>query len=414
MAGLRVVGALATALIISQFFRSANAALAPVLMPDLGLGPAQLGLASGAFFLSFALMQLPVGVALDRFGPRRVVSGLLLIAVIGALVFSAADDLRTLILAEILIGIGCSGTFVGGMVAVARWFRPHQFATMAALVVALSHAGNLITATPLAAGIDAFGWRNVFLMVACVVATFSLFVFLAVRDAPPGHPSLAPGGESLKTTLRGLGAVFRNRQLPFLLCMAFVAFPSALTVRGLWAGPFLHDVYGLSPVALGNALLYISFAMIAGVLLYGPLDRLFNSRKRVALGGALGTAAIFAALALGSRMPFGMTIALMILLGVVGSYYVYMMPHGRALFPERLVGRAVTTVNLSTFLGTGVMQAVTGFIIDAIAPGAAGAPDEAYRAVFGFLAVVTVVAALFYSRIEDVAPSAERARKPMA
>jgi len=99
---------------------------------------------------------------------------------------------------------------------------------------------------------------------------------------------------------------------------------------------------------------------------------------------------------------------------VVGSYYVYMMPHGRAPFPERLVGRAVTTVNLSTFLGTGVMQAVTGFIIDAIAFGDDGAPDEAYRAVFGFLAVVTVVAALLYSRIEDVTPSAERARKPTA
>ncbi|MFO0997626.1 MAG: MFS transporter [Alphaproteobacteria bacterium] len=409
VAGLRVVGALAMALIISQFFRSANAALAPVLMPDLGLGPGHLGLASGAFFLSFALMQLPVGVALDRFGPRRVVSSLLLVAVVGALAFSVADSLGTLILAEALIGIGCSGTFVGGMVAIARWFRPHQFATMTALVVALSHAGNLITATPLAAAIEAFGWRNVLVAVACVAASFSLLVFLLVRDAPPDHPSLARKGESLGATLRGLGAVFRNKQLPYLLSMAFVAFPSALTVRGLWAGPFLHDVYGLTSVELGNALLYISLAMIAGVLLYGPLDRLFDSRKRVALGGAFGTAALCAALALGSALPFGMALVLMVMLGLVGSYYVYMMPHGRALFPEQLVGRAVTTVNLSTFIGTGVMQAMTGFIIEAIATGAVPVPAEAYRAVFGFIALVTIIAALLYSRIADVRPSAERA-----
>ncbi len=407
-AAFRVVATLSAAYFISQFFRSANAVIAPELMRDIGLGPRALGIVTGAFFLAFGALQIPVGVLLDRFGPRRVVSAMFAFAVAGALVFAAAENAATLALGRALMGIGCASVFMGGLVALARWFPPERFATVSAAILATGGTGALLSTTPLAFATETLGWRGAFVGMAALTALVAALVYALVRDAPPGasDASAPRPRESLRESLRGVREVFASPQTPGLLAMGFVAYPVFATVGTLWAGPYLADTYGLDPVARGNALALITVAALAGTLGYGPLDRLFDTRKGVVVGGALASALALAVLAAAPRLALWQAEALLTLFGMTGAYSVMVLTHGRASFPDRLVGRAVTAVNLAGFTGVAVFQAVTGAIVGAFAgaDGAGGA--DAYRAVFGFLALAVAVALGFYRRVADARPSA--------
>ncbi len=404
-AAARVLATLCAVYIISQFYRSSTAVIAPDLVRDIGFSPESLGLLSGAFFLAFGLTQIPLGVMLDRFGPRRVMTAMLMFAVIGSLVFAAAESPAMLTAGRALMGVGCAAVFMGSVVVCARWFAPDRLATTASIVLAVGGAGNLLSATPLAYASEQIGWRGAFVGMAALTAILALAVFLLVRDAPPGHPYHGRKHESLGATLIGLGEVFRNQRLPLLAVMAFVAYPTMAAILTLWAGPYLADIHGLDGVARGNVLMATAVAMILGTLLYGPLDRRLDTRKGIVIGGALATAAVLAALASVSTPSLWLAVALLTLLGFFGSYSVMIMAHGRASFPEHLVGRAITVVNFVNFTGVSVMQVVTGFIVGALSTAGEPAPETAYRAVFGFLAAAVIVALLFYRRIGDAKPS---------
>ncbi len=426
-AALRVVASLSAAYFVSQFFRSANAVIAPELMRDLGLTPRALGLVTGAFFLAFGAFQIPVGVLLDRFGPRRVVPAMFSFAVAGALVFAAADTALGLALGRALMGVGCASAFMGGLVACARWFPPDRFATVSASILAAGGTGALLSTTPLAFAAETVGWRGAFVAMAGLTALVAVLVYVVVRDEPPGAPpeagddpgagdSTAPASEprpreTLRSSFAGLREVFASPQVPGLLAMGFVAYPVFATVATLWAGPYLADVYGLDPVARGNALALATVATLAGTLGYGPLDRVFDSRKRVVIGGALATFAVLVVLAAAPRLAVWQAVALLTLFGTVGVYSVMVLTHGRASFPDRLVGRAVTTVNLAGFVGVAVFQAITGAIVGAFADPTtdptmgAPVPAIAYRAVFAALAATILVALFLYRRTTDIRPS---------
>jgi MFS family permease len=192
--------------------------------------------------------------------------------------------------------------------------------------------------------------------------------------------------------------------------MAFVAYPALATILTLWAGPYLADIHGLGGVARGNVLMLTALAMILGTLFYGPLDRRLDTRREIVIGGALATTAVLAALAAVPAPPLWLAITLLTLLGFFGSYSVMVMAHGRASYPEHLVGRAVTMVNFVNFTGVAVMQAVTGFIVGALSPAAGASPEIAYRAVFGFLAATVITALIYYRRIGDAKPSEDQDR----
>ena len=413
MTAFRVVVTLAVTLVISQFYRTTLAAIAPELMHELRLSAEALGLASSAFFLAFAAMQIPVGMLLDRFGPRRTVSSLLILAVIGAITVSRADGFALLATGQVLLGAGCSGIFMGGLVAVARWFPPDRFATIAAAVVAFSNTGGMLSATPFSAAVEAIGWRASFLALAGATALLAFAIIALVRDAPSGHPFHDRPPEGLAGALRGVREVLTDRRIWPLLAVSFISYPVVLAVRSVWAGPFVHDVYGLDGVARGNVLLLISVAMIAGLITYGPLDRLFDSRKRVIVWGTLASVPALVALAALPWLEAWQATTLLVLFAFLGSNYVQIQPHGKAFFHERLVGRVVTVLSLFTFTGIATLQAATGFILGAFPESVAGAhPPEAYRAMFAFFAVVSVVALAAYAWSTDVPPSSERGGGP--
>ena len=400
-----IMASLCAAYVVSQFYRSSNAVIAPNLVGDVGLSPEQLGALTGAFFLAFAVAQIPVGVLLDHFGPRRTISAMLGFAVVGALVFAAAPTWAWLTLGRALMGLGCAAIFMGSLVVCARWFPPDRFATVSAFILSLGGTGGLLSTTPLALATEAVGWRGAFVGMAAITAAAGVLVYLVVRDAPRGHPYHARRPETLGAVLRGLREVLLEPRLPFILVMAFVAYPVVATVLTLWAGPYLHDVHALGGVARGNVLLVMATALILGTLCFGPLDRLFDTRKGVVICGALATAAVLAGLAIAPTSALWLVVGLFGLLGAVGGFSVVIIAHGRAIFTERLVGRAVTVVNFAAFAGVAAMQMVTGLIIGAFPAADGVAPEAAYRMVFAFLAATVVMALVFYIRVDDARPS---------
>src|SRR5437763_187788 len=406
--GLIIIATLATAYMASHFFRASNVTIGLDLMRDLTIGPGALGALTGAFFFGFAAMQIPCGFLFDRFGPRLTVAGMLVLATIGGAIFTLAPTWPVLLTGRVLMGAGFGVMLIGSMVVITRWFPPDRFSTLTAFVLSVGLLGNLVATTPLAWASEAVGWRSVFGAAVGFTALGTIAIWLVVRDAPPGHPFLARTPERLGQMLGGLAEVLLNPRLRPILALNFCNYACTFTVQGLWGGAFLREVYGLSPIAAGNVLLCAVIAYQVGMLAFGPLDRRLDTRKGIAIGGTLVIVCLLATLALFSHPPVWLPVTVIIVMGFFSASSTMVMTHGRGIFPDRLIGRGISTMNTSVMLGVACMQTLSGIIIGAFEPLASGArTEEAYRALFGTLTLVLITAVAIYSRSQDVKPSDE-------
>jgi predicted MFS family arabinose efflux permease len=406
--GLIIVTTLATAYMASHFFRASNVTIGLDLMRDLAIGPEALGALTGAFFFGFAAMQIPCGFLFDHFGPRRTVAGMLILATIGGIIFTLAPSWPMLLTGRVLMGCGFGVMLIGSMVVISRWFPPDRFSTVTAMVMSIGLLGNLAATTPLAWASEAIGWRGVFGAAVVFTALATIAVWMVVRDAPPGHPFLARTPEPPRQMLQGLMEVLRNPRLRPILALNFCNYACTFTVQGLWGGPFLREVHGLSAIAAGNVLLVAVIAYQFGMLAFGPLDRLLDTRKWIAIGGSLAIIFILATLALVSHPPVWVPIGAIIVIGFFSASSTMVMTHGRGTIPDRLIGRGIATINTFVMLGVACMQTLSGIIVGAFEPLADGARTEtAYRALFGVLTAVLIAAIAIYSRSQDVKPSDE-------
>lgn len=404
--GLIIVMTLATAYVASHFFRASNVTIGLDLMRDLDIGPEALGGLTGAFFFGFAAMQIPCGFFFDRFGPRRTVVGMLVLATIGGIVFTLAPTWPILLTGRVLMGAGFGVMLIGSMVVISRWFPPDRFSTLTAMVLSIGLIGNLIATTPLAWASEAVGWRAVFAVAVAFTALAAIAVWLVVRDAPPGHPFLERTPESSREMMLGLVEVLRNPRLKFILALNFCHYACTFTVQGLWGGPYLREVHGLSAIEAGNVLFAAVIAYQIGMITIGPMDRVLDTRKWIAIGGTIAIIVLLGALALVPRPPVWMSVGAILAIGYFSASSTMVMTHGRGIIPDRLIGRGMATINTSVMLGVACMQTLSGVIIGAFEPLADGARSEtAYRALFGVLAAVMIVAIAIYSRAQDVKPS---------
>src|SRR6476646_3145690 len=211
--GLIIVATMATAYVASHFFRASNVTIGLDLMRDLAIGPEALGALTGAFFFGFAAMQIPCGFFFDRFGPRRTVAGMLVLATCGITIFTLAPSWPILLTGRVLMCAGFGAMLIGSMVVISRWFPPDRFSTLTAMVLSIGLLGNLAATTPLAWASQAIGWRPVFAGAVALTALATFAVWSVVRDAPPGHPFLARTPEPRHQMLKGLMEVLRNPYL---------------------------------------------------------------------------------------------------------------------------------------------------------------------------------------------------------
>jgi predicted MFS family arabinose efflux permease len=396
-AAVPTLGVLAAAYVLSQFFRTALAVVAPEIAADLNLDPARLGILSSAWFWAFAAAQIPIGVALDRWGPRRTVALLFAIAALGCLVFASAGSLSTAVLGQVLIGIGCAPVFMGVLVVLARFYRPQQFAQYSSFLLAIGSTGTLIGTTPLALVQDAIGWRGAFLALAGLVLLIAFLLGVLVRDRPAGAPAPA-ASESFAAALRGVGDVLGNRRILAIVPMCFTAYAVLITMRGLWAGTYLADMFAFSPVARGNALLAMSVAMILGNLAYGVLERRYDRRRPLVMAGSAGVIVLLLLLAALPAASAALAVLALTLLGAMGMTYALLMAQGRRFLADHEIGRGLTLLNAACFAGAATVQALSGLVVDV----AAGSePTRIWRALFLFLAVALALALASYRASED-------------
>jgi MFS family permease len=384
--------------LLSQFYRSFLAVIAPELSRDVGLDAAWLGLVSAAFFAAFAAVQLPVGASLDRFGARRTVAGPMLLAAGGAVVFALAREPWISVAGMALIGFGCAPIYMGSLFVIGRTTTPHRFALWSSAIVGIGSLGNLAAATPMAAAAQSLGWRGTMLGIAAATVISAALVFLVVRDPPPlaaRHAETGPAPSLLD--------VLAIRELWPLFPIALTSYPVVVAVRGLWVGPYFSDVHGLAPVDRGNAVSVMVFAMIAGAFFYGPLDRWLGTRKWVVVGGTLATIAALAALALAPTMAVGRASLAFGVVGGLGMTYGVLMAHTRAFLPAHLLGRGLTLMNMCLIGGAAILQPLSGAFVETMT--AAGLPPATvHGTLYGAFAIALAVTLAVYLFAKDARP----------
>ncbi|HRV63653.1 MAG: MFS transporter [Rhodobacteraceae bacterium] len=368
--------------VLSQFYRAFLAVLAPVLGRELGVTASDLALSSGLWFFSFAVMQIPVGIALDRIGPRATASVLLALGGAGgAMVFALAEGPVAIHVAMVMIGVGCSPVLMASYFIFARLYSPAVFGTLAGMMIGFGSLGNIAGSAPLALLVDAVGWRAALFGLAATTMVVAAALAIVVRDP-----------ERIRAQDGGRGSVADLLRLPgfwAILPLMAVAYAPAASIRGLWAGPMLSDLYGADSTRIGTATLAMGLAMVAGNFAYGPLDRLFGTRKWVVFWGNALAAVALAVLAIAPDSGFWTVTALLAALGLMGSSFPAIMAHGRAFFPPHLIGRGVTFLNMFGIGGAGILQFASGGVFGAAAQ---GTPDAgAYTVLLVFFLVPLLI-----------------------
>ena len=393
---MRVFLTFLAAYVLSQFYRSFLAVIAPELANELALDPQALGNLQAFWILGFVATLFPLGWALDTLGPRRTVSAQMLAAVAGALLFATAHSALALNIAMLLIGAGCGSIYMGAIYMFGRIAPPQRFALLCSWLLGIGTAGNLLAASPLAWAAQTIGWRGAMVGMAVATALSAASVLVLIRD-PVRITSHGSRG-----LLGGIGDILRIRALWPLLPITAVSYAVVLAERGLWAGPYFSSVFGLEPVARGHALLVMAAAMSAGAMAYGPLDRLLGTRKWVVFGGVAITALCFAALAL-PGLSLSAAIVIMGLLGGFGMTYGVLMAHGRSFVPDHLLGRGITLLNVLFIGGAGVLQPLSGALMKQMAE---APPAQSHAALHLIFAGLLVASLIVYAFAKDNPPRA--------
>ena len=378
---------------LSYLYRTVNAVIAPNLTQDLGLDPGSLGLLTSTYFLTFALFQLPLGVLLDRFGPRRVEAALLLVAAAGALTFARAETLTGLLAGRALIGLGVSACLMAAFKAFVIWFPPERLPLANGVQMISGGIGALAATTPVEAALRVTDWRGVFLVVGVLTLLAAIILFLVVPEKQ--EPS---SGETLGQQVSGVGQVLVSPFFWSIAPWAIMAQAAYLSLVGLWAGPWLRDMAGLTRKDVAGTLMWVAIAMTCGYLAFGLLAERLSRRGVPPMRVAACGMGLFLVMQVLLIMPWpGAAIPLWLLFGFCGTSCILPYAVLSQGFPRHLAGRVNTGLNVFVFVAAFAAQWAIGLIIGFWPEAAAGGyhPDG-YRAGFGALVVLQVLAAGWY------------------
>ncbi len=392
---VRILGPFAAGYFLSYLYRVVNAVIAPDLVADLGLGPSDLGLLTSAYFLTFAAFQLPLGVLLDRFEPRKVEALLLCAAAAGSLLFSVARTPQALVVGRGLIGLGVSACLMAAFTSFARGFPAERLPMVNGFQMAAGGLGALAATAPVQAALRFTDWRGIF--GALAVATVAVAVL--IRVVVPRDPG-SGAGQTLGEQVAGVRSVFGSRVFWRLAPLAVASQASFLALQGLWAGPWLHDVAGLPREAAAAVLFWTAAAMIAGFLALGGAAA-FAARRGVGPGtlaaagmGVFGLLQV--ALACGG---LGLPRVLWVLFGFFGTSGILCYASLVRAFPPGLAGRVNTALNLLVFVAAFGVQWGLGALLGLWPRTADGGYDPAgYGLGVGALAAAQALGLLWYAR----------------
>ena len=378
---------------LSYLFRTINALISPALIADFGLRPAELGFLTSAYFLAFGLIQLPLGVMLDRYGPRRVQSAFLIAAALGAGVFATAQSLTGLLAGRALIGLGVAGALMAGLKAITLWFPKDRIALANGWFVMLGALGAVTATTPIELLLAGMGWRSVFAILTGLTVLSAAAIFIAVPERP------TTANATTTASAVGIKTIFADPRFWRLAPLSATTIGTAWALQGLWAAPWLTDVDGFDRPVVVRHLLVMAIALSAGALLFGLCaDRL--RRRRVPPQTLLAMAsglAIAAQIALVLRFPLS-SYLLWGVIGAVGAVTVLSFAIVTGLFPPEATGRANGALNLLHVGYAFFVQSAVGVVVQ-FWPGDHGHyPAIAYQTAFAVNLAIQTGALLWFVR----------------
>ncbi|BBK39905.1 membrane protein [Allostella sp. ATCC 35155] len=376
----------------SYLLRAVNAVVAPDLVAAVGLTAGDLGLLTAAYFLSFALLQVPLGVALDRWGPRRVQAILLAIAAAGILLFSQAESRTGLFVARAVIGFGMAGGLMASLKAITLWVPRERWPLVNGFFMATGGLGALAATAPAEAALQFVDWRSLFVALAALTAAAAALVVTLVPEKPA---AAAPG--RLADQFAAVGRIYRDPYFWRITPAAVTSLGITMAIQTLWAGPWLRDVGGLDREAAAGYLFAIAAALTAGFALSGVVTDLLL-RRGVALTRVMGGALVLLILvqALITFQVAAPSLLLWVLFGLLSNGAIVFFPILNRHFPPELVARVNTATNLLNF-GIGfAAQAAIGWIIDRWPAVDGRYPPEAYRWAFAAMLALQVLALLWF------------------
>jgi predicted MFS family arabinose efflux permease len=384
---IRVVLPFLAGYYLSYVYRAVNAVLGPTLVAEFGISAAELGLLTGMYFFAVGLFQIPLGVLLDRFGPRRVNGSLLLIAAAGAFLFSRSTDFGELAAARALIGLGVSACLMATMQAFVLWFRPERMSTMIALAYSMGGLGALTASAPLELALRQFGWREIFDGLAGATLALSAVFFLFVPEHSAGR---RPAG--LRDQVAGLARIARDGAYWRVALAIGTNQCAVVSLFTLWITAWLRDVAGFDRAAAARGLALVCVALIAGYFFFGRLADGFARRRRSQLplfvAGVAGSLVCLGLLALNLRAG-----AVLLWAGFVFCGTGATLAHSIVLrrYPRDMAGRVNTTLNTFTFLGTFLGQWGTGVILNLWPQTATGYDPRGYSYALGTLWLIQLL-----------------------
>ncbi len=394
---VRVFAAFAFAYFLSALLRAVTATLAPVFSSEIGIGASQLGLLAGAYFLGFAAMQLPLGTALDHWGPRRVVLVLMSLAAIGSAMFAVATTLSGLVAARGLIGVGVSACLMAPLTCYRRLYTPVGQLRANSWMLMTGSFGMVASTAPVQALLPTLGWRGLFWLLAAAIVMAMVMVALVVPK-DPGTPR-APTGD-----VEGYGQIVGHPLFRALAPLGLVGYGGMIAVQALWAGPWLTRVSGWTAQEASTGLMAINLCMLAAFASWGWLmpylvQRGVRPTQLIKVAYPASILMLFGCAFLGHGASAWHWAAWCVLSTVLAPS----QPAIGMAFRLGSVGRALSAYNLLIFAGVFCVQWGVGLAIDALMRSGV-AEIDAFRAAVAGQAVASMAAYLWFLKYVRAIP----------
>jgi predicted MFS family arabinose efflux permease len=393
---------LSTIYFFSIVHRVGIAVIAVDMMDELNASASLVGIMSSAYFFPYALVQIPVGILLDKKGVRKTIGSLGVIAAIGNITFALGPSLATVTIGRALVGAGVGGFYVSCLKALSIWFESGKFATLTGLLTAIGNFGAFFASSPMALLSVNIGWRGAYAAIAVAMSIFIGLVWISLKGEK--HTSHA-SERSVSVDLRG---IFTNRHFLIVMMIPFLSYGAYISFQGLWAGPYLAAVYGMDTATVGFFLTFISIGFIISTPFGGYLsDKVLRKRKPVLLIGLLLSFIFWISLTIFGATLTPLTLSsLLLLMGFATGFTYVLMVMSKELFPAEISGTAMASLNQFYFIGGGFFQFFMGYVLDAIFGGAT--TFASFQLIFVISAVslfvsiiLTVFAKETYAEIAD-------------
>jgi sugar phosphate permease len=409
-----IFGILGTAYILVYFHRLAPAIVAVDMMRDLKTGGALMGVLASAYFYPYALMQIPAGLLSDSWGPRRSVTFFFIFAALGSVALGLAQNVGMAIAARIVVGLGVAMVFVPTLKILTNWFESKRFVRMTGILMSLGGVGGYTAATPLAYLSEAISWRGSMIVIGGITLGIALAVWLLVRDTPqelgfqPLNGNISPHPVVKKVGLwRGMGIVLKEPRFWSMAMVFFLGATVTLSFSGLWGGPFLMHVYGMSRTEAGGVLSAMAIGLVIGAPVMSWLsDKVLHSRKKVLVINQFSAFCMFTLLAFftGNFTKTLLYLWCFIYTFMISGSVVVGYASIKESFPLEISGTATGLINIAPFAGAALGQPLMGWYLDHIGSTGGQYSVDAYSTAFKFGLIFIFGAVVSSSLVKETFP----------